>query len=111
MSKTQKSKKNGGHGGMVIDFRTLPDALETGLGEKVSTPTGGSPVGTTRSILKGRARAATQKALYVTISTETFKRLNVFIVTNADEDKKKFNKSTVTEQALIEFLDREEAKR
>lgn len=108
---TKTGKKKGGHGEMVIDFSKLPGVLETGLGAKDNTTTGENPVGSTRAILKGRARAVNQKALYVTISTETFKRLNVFIVTNAEEDKQKFNKSTVTEQALNEFLDREEAKR
>lgn len=56
--------------------------------------------------LQMRQKAEQGKALYVTVSTDTYKLLRAYVVEHADDGGGKCNKSTVTEQALIEFFNR-----
>lgn len=103
--KPAKAKKED----LVIDFGALPTDAETGLGQSAEPTDAETSIGTRKAILKDRERAGKEKALYVTISSDTFKRLSAYVAMNADVEQGKCNKSTVTEQALIEFLNRQKA--
>lgn len=63
-----------------------------------------------RQILATREKAQNQKPLYVNISSGTSKRLRTYVVLRSGEGNDKLTLSSVTEAALLEYLDLHETK-
>lgn len=61
-----------------------------------------------RQILAAREKSGTQKALYVSISSQTYKRLKTFAVLNSGEGEDKLTLSSITEAALLNYLENHE---
>lgn len=88
-----------------IDLSLTSGMPDQGV-EGESAPGTPREVRSRRQILATREKSGTQKALYVTISSQTYKRVRTFAVLNTGEGEGKLTLSSITEAALVEYLDR-----